>query len=438
MSSEIFQRKVREAIDGLLGVHCIVDDAIIAGVGGTMAEAMESHEKRLNKFLVRCREKEIVLNDAKFELRVPSIIFMGHVIGTDGVRPDLRKVKAIVDMPNPTDVSSIRRFLGIKNYRAKFVPNLMSIVRPIQALIAQDTVWNWGAEHDGAMKRVKAIISSSPVLTHFDEMKQLVVQCDASKDGLGAALMQEGRPLAYASRALTPSEQNYAQIEELLSVQFAVECFHQYTYGREVLVQNDHKPLEAINRKAIVKAPERLQRMLLRLTNYNNNIFHVPRKEMFLADALSRTYLTDEKAEEAVFDTVHSVVVVDLTELEELIQYTADDSQLMALTDTVKEGWPAAKRDCPQNLTPFWDYRDKIFACQNILVKGQAILVPVALRKKFLKLAHSAHQGADSCVCRARESHFWPGMAVDIHIHVAKFNLCACAAPRQQKAPTTT
>ena len=438
VSSEIFGRKIREAFDGLEGVHCIADDAIIAGVGSDMAEAMKSHETRLNAFLQRCQRKGIVLNANKFELRVPSVVFMGHVLGTDGIRPDPAKVKAIVDMPNPVDVSATRRFLGIINYLAKFVPNLTSIVRPIQALISQDVIWTWGKEQDDAMKRVKAIISSEPVLAHFDETKQLVVQCDASQNGLGAALLQEGRPLAYASRALTPSEQNYAQIEkELLSVLFAMQRFHQYTYGRHVIVENDHKPLEIIDKKPLARAPGRLQRILLRLLNYSYRIVHVPGRNLLLADALSRAYVKDEHPEEFNFDTVNSVIVADLTdeELKEMREHTLHDKQLASLLRTVKEGWPNAKKDCPPELTPFWDFRDEISASQQILIKGQMIFVPTSLRKKYIKLTHNAHQGADACIRRARESIFWPSMAADIRAYVERCEICARAAPRQQKQP---
>ena len=84
--------------------------------------------------------------------------------------------------------------------------------------------------------------------------------------GLGACLMQDGHPVAYASRSLTPTEVQYAQIEkELLAIVFAMEKFETYLYGRKVLVESDHKPLEAIFKKSLLSAPKRLQRMLLRL-----------------------------------------------------------------------------------------------------------------------------------------------------------------------------
>jgi len=307
VSSEIFQRRVHEALSGLEGVHCVADDIVIAGVGDTIEEATESHDRRLTAFLQQCQDKGIVLNAGKFELRVPSMPFMGHTLSHDGVRPDDSKVKAIREMPAPTDVTGVRRLLGMINFLAKYVPHLSTVVRPIQALVCKDTVFNWGPEHDAAMNKVKTILSAAPVLAHFDPAQPLVVQCDASKDGLGAALLQQGHPLAYASRALTSSEQNYAQIEkELLSVVFAMERFHQYTYGRDVTVENDHKPLVAIHSKTIAKAPMRLQRMLLRLQNYSYTIVHIPGKDLILADALSRACVKDEAASKAdPLDYVH-------------------------------------------------------------------------------------------------------------------------------------
>ncbi len=147
-----------------------------------------------------------MLNPKKFELRKPEIKIVGFVLGVQGVRPDRDKVKAIMEMPAPTDVGSAQQFLGIINFLAKFVPHMTTIVKPIQALTAKDVTWNWGPEHDKAMETVKPLISAAPVLAHFDDKKPVVVQCDASQHGLGAVLLQDDRPIAYASRSLTQAE----------------------------------------------------------------------------------------------------------------------------------------------------------------------------------------------------------------------------------------
>ena len=113
-------------------------------------------------------------------------------------------------------------------------------------------------------------ITRTPVLAFYDPNVPLTVQTDSSKDGLGVVLMQNGRPVEYASKALTAAQRNWCQLEkELLSVVFGLEKFHTYTYARKVTVFNDHKPLEMILRKPLSKAPRRVQALIMRLLKYD-------------------------------------------------------------------------------------------------------------------------------------------------------------------------
>lgn len=435
VSSEIFQRKLQEAMEGLEGVHIIADDVIVGGVGSDLCGATCNHDDRLVTFLERCRQKGIVLNASKFELRKSQIKLAGFVVGVDGTRPDPDRVKAITDMPAPTDVQSARRFLGVINFLAKFIPHMTTIVKPIQALLGKDIVWSWGPEHDRAVAKVKALISAAPVLSHFDASKPLIVQCDASRDGLGAVLLQNDHPLTYASRSLTQAECNYAQIEkELLSVMFALEKFHIYTYGRQVTVQNDHKPLVSIQNKPISKAPMRLQRMLMRLQKYDYKIMYTPGKDLHLADALSRAYLPTYEPG-VTFDSIHSVVVHDLTEHEtaELKRSTDSDVQLRELRDVIQRGWPDEKKDCPPTLVPYWDFRGDLVLCDGLIIKNQAILIPTELRPKYTKSIHQGHQGYDSCIRRVKDAIFWPGWKSEVRSTIEKCEICAKTGPLQQQ-----
>lgn len=229
---------------------------------------------RIHNLLRRCQQRSIILNPDKFEYGVPSVPFIGHLLTPNGVKPDPEKVSAITKMPTPTDVAAVRRFCGTVNYLAKFLPNLSCVVKPLTNLTCKDIAWTWGPEHDAAVATVKQLISKAPLLRHYDHKTPLVVQCDASKNGLGACLLQDEQPICYASRTMTPAEENYAQIEkETLAIVFSMERFHQYTYGRHTIVHSDHKPLEAIMKKPLSKAPLRLQRMLLRLQQYDITLF---------------------------------------------------------------------------------------------------------------------------------------------------------------------
>ena len=130
------------------------------------------------------------------------------------------------------------------------------------------------------------------MLKFFDPQKKTVLQCDSSMSGLGACLMQDKHPVAYASRALTPTETNYAQIEkELLAIVFGVEQFEGYVHGRKIFIDTDHKPLESIMKKSLLSAPKRLQRVLLRLQKFALEVSDRQGTEMHMADPLSQAYL---------------------------------------------------------------------------------------------------------------------------------------------------
>ena len=125
-------------------------------------------------------------------------------------------------MPDPTDVQSLRRFLGMVNYLAKFLPRLSEETEVLRKLTDKDAEWCWLQSYADAVTRVKEMIVSAPVLAYYDVKKPVVIQCDASQSGLGAALLQEERPVAFSSRVMTQTEQNYAQIEkELLAIVFS-------------------------------------------------------------------------------------------------------------------------------------------------------------------------------------------------------------------------
>ena len=117
---------------------------------------------------------------------------------------------------------------------------------------------------------------------YYNVNDEVTLQCDASQSGLRAALMQNGQPVAYASRALTPAETRYAQIEkELLTKVFACDRFEAYVYGRELVnIASDHKPLQPIFLKSLDSAPKRLQRMLLRLQKYSLQVKYKKGKDM--------------------------------------------------------------------------------------------------------------------------------------------------------------
>ena len=209
-----------------------------------------------------------------------------------------------------------------------------------------------------------------PVLKYFDPHQGLELQCDASEKGLGACLMQGGQPLAYASRSLTATEQQYAQIEkEMLAIVFGTERFEQYVYGRRVKVETDHKPLESILKKSLLSAPKRLQRMMLRLQKFDLDVTYKKGSELYLADTLSRAFLPERTKQEGSVDDILSVDnyrgdaekevesidmlhYLSVTEdtLNLIKQATEEDNRMKTLKTTIRGGWPVTKDMVPEEL----------------------------------------------------------------------------------------
>ena len=281
-ASEVFQKKNEEAFSGIPGIHIVADDIIIAAVN------IEEHNQILRQVLERAREKNIKFNFDKLQLRVNEVRYLGTMVTPEGIKPDPMKVRAIVEMGNPTDKAGIRRLLGMINFLAAHIPNVSTITAPLRSLLKSDVLFTWGPEQAKSLTKLKEVLSTAPVLSYFEPTLTSTIQADASQHGLGACLLQKGKPIAYASRSLNPAECNYAQTEkELLAIVFACQKFHQYIYGFETKVQSDHNPLESIVRKPLHKVSPRLQRMLLKLQNYDLIIEYVKGKDLYVANTLS-------------------------------------------------------------------------------------------------------------------------------------------------------
>ena len=286
---EVYQQRMEQVFEGLPGVKVIMDDIIING------RNTAEHDTRLRTVLQRSRDSNLRLKKSKCHIQQSEVKFHGHVFSKDGLRTDLEleKVRAIVEMPRPTDEAAVQRLLGMVNYVSKFIPNLSDFTTPLRTLLHQNVLWHWEKQQETSFKAIKESLTLAPVLGYYDAQKALTVQVDASSTGLGAALIQENQAVPYASKALTSTQQKYAQIEkELLAVVFVSAKFAEYIAGRDVTIESDHKPLEAIMKKPLHVAPLRLQRMLVQLQRFPGiTVVYKQGEILHLADALSRAHL---------------------------------------------------------------------------------------------------------------------------------------------------
>ena len=373
----------------------IADDILVFGEGDNDKEAMNDHEENLKMLLERCRLKDIKINRNKVKLRLQEVKYMGHILSKDGIKTDRDKVETINDMKVPTNVTELKRFLGMIGYLSKFIPNLSNLTESLRQLEKKDNGWNWNNKHDEDFKNLKKKLIEAPVLKYLKPNLPTVLQCDASKSGLGAVLVQEGQPIAYASRAMTETEQQYAQIEkECLAIVFGCKKFEQYIYGQRILVQSDHRHLETILKKPLVKAPKRLQRMIMQLQHFDLTVKYVPGKDVSVADALSREYLGNAEPLGGNEDQVWAMddlkqlssvnyVALKATTVAEIEEHSEKEEQLMKLKDYTINGWPEKYSKIENNMRCFFKIRDEISYENNIIFKGEAIIIPKSLQRKL-------------------------------------------------------
>ena len=144
-ASEVFQKKNEEALSGINGVHIMADDIIIA------AAIVEEHDAILRTVLERAEERNVKFNWEKLQLHVNQVKYFGTIISEEGIKPGPAKVDAISNMPISTDKAGVRRLLGIVNFLANHIPNMSTITAPLQALVKEDTHFQWADEHNKAV-----------------------------------------------------------------------------------------------------------------------------------------------------------------------------------------------------------------------------------------------------------------------------------------------
>jgi hypothetical protein len=282
-----FQRLMNNVLMGLIGTRCFVylDDIIIFG------ETLEDHHIRLREVLDRLRQYNLKIEPDKCEFLKTELTYLGHVVTGEGVKPDPQKVHAISNFPTPKNRTDVKSFLGLAGYYRRFIPHFSKIAKPLNDLQKKDQQWKWEQEQIQSFQQLQSILTEEPVLQYPDFTKPFIVTTDASGFAIGAILSQgkvgEDKPIAYASRTLSDSEQNYSTIErELISIIWACKHFRPYLLGRNFTIVTDHKPLTWMFN---VKDPSsRLLRWRLLLEEYNYTISYKAGKRNVNADALSR------------------------------------------------------------------------------------------------------------------------------------------------------
>ena len=188
------------------------------------------------------------MNYDKLEYKKQEVEFFGETCTTSSCKPDKNKVTTITKMPTPTNKKQVQSFIGMINYLSKFSARLSGIAEPIRELAKDKIPFNWGPEHQSAFAQMKQEIVSALILAYYNHKKQTILQTDASIKGLGTCLLQEEKPVYFASKALTEAHWGYVAIEiKLLAVVWVMEKFHHFLYANHFILETDQKHLQDKN-----------------------------------------------------------------------------------------------------------------------------------------------------------------------------------------------
>jgi hypothetical protein len=181
----------------------IIDDILI------FSKTMEEHEEHLRFVLEKLRSNQLYAKFSKCEFWLTEVAFLGHVVSTEGVSVDPGKVKDVLNWMPPTTISETRSFLRLAGYYRRFIKDFSKIAKPMTKMLEKNKTFEWTKECQASFEELKKRLTSSPILILPDLTKKFDIYCDASRQGLGCVLMQEGQVVCYASRQLRKHEENY-------------------------------------------------------------------------------------------------------------------------------------------------------------------------------------------------------------------------------------
>ena len=284
-----FQKAMDYTLVGLSKTYCFLDDIIVVSKGNK-----ESHLQYIYKCLQKLDADNLRSNLSKCHFAKHQINLLGFTFSQNGVKPIKSKTAAIAEIKAPKTLKQLRSFLGSVHHLSKFIPNLAKIYHPLRPLLKKSEKFIWTDIHQKHFEYIKTVIANATENTHFNPTLETRIKCDASRQGLGAALEQldcDGwKTVAFASRFLNNTEERYSINElELLGVVCAIEYFKYYLFGKNFTVLTDHRALLSVLKSHRSKKPykSRLTRWIDRLLPFDFNIEHIPGTRMGLVDYIS-------------------------------------------------------------------------------------------------------------------------------------------------------
>ncbi len=424
-----FQSFINNVLRKYLDVFVVVylDDILV------YSKTEEEHIEHVKKVLQALQEANLRVKLDKTQFHVQEVEFLGFIVTSEGMKMDKAKVESVTSWPAPTSVKEVQSFLGFANYYRKFIKDYSKIAAPMTELTkGEKSMFSWTNQAQIAFEELKQRFTTAPILTSFDPSIRREVETDASDGAIGAVLSQPGpdrklRPVAFYSRKLTPTEQNYEiHDKELLAIVDSFKQWRVYLEGSKepVKVFTDHKNLlyftttKVLNRRQVRWSEE--------MSNYNFEITYRKGSENGRADALSRRadYMRD------MAETSHAI----LQEAEDgTMSYNRKVSlaaTLQILNDAEEREMrlATAKDNAAQGIINDLDNHPDFEYDRGLLTFENRIYVPLPQREEIVTNYHESrvhgHQGTWKTMERISRTYFFPNMRKTVEDVLKKCDVC--------------
>ncbi|XP_038979001.1 LOW QUALITY PROTEIN: uncharacterized protein LOC120109324 [Phoenix dactylifera] len=300
--ADVFPNEVPYGLPPLRGIEHQIDFIPGASIPNRPAyrsnpEETKELQRQVEELIAKGHVRESLSPCAVPVLLVPKkdgtwriqIVFLGYVVSTKGIEVDEEKVKAIREWPTPKTITDVRSFHGLASFYRRFVKDFSTLAAPLTEIVKKSVGFKWGSEQESAFNLIKEKLSSTPLLALPNFAKTFEVECDASGIGIGAVLLQEGRPLAYFSEKLNGAALNYPTYDkEMYALVRALETWQHYLWPKEFVIHTDHESLKHL--KGQGKLNRRHAKWVEFIESFPYVIKYKQGKENVVADALSRRH----------------------------------------------------------------------------------------------------------------------------------------------------
>ena len=367
------------------------------------------HEEHLILVFTVLQENQLHVNKAKCQLGQERLEYLGHWISADGVSTDEGKVSSILKWPMPKCIRDVRSFLGLAGYYRKFVRNYALIAKPLFH-ITKGNKLIWSGDVENAFNQLKNALATTPVLALPDFTHPFVVETDASNLGIGAVLVQHGRPIAYYSHGLPKSKVPRSAYEiELFAVVMAVQKWKHYLTHSPFTIRTDQMSLKYLWEQREI--PSQFAKWLVKLMGFRFTVEYIEGRTNKAADALSRVQLQNQ-CDDA---TLQEITVLFSPDVKAICQEVFQDPSLLKIINHLQ--------DNPDIQSHYSISQNQLRYKGRLVIPRNSAFIKVIL-SDFHDSPVGGHAGYLKTYKRVADQFFWTGMKADIKRYVSECQVC--------------